>query len=163
MSLPGVVFFELLMAIFNSKELKSSSILLSTPCFFIWTFPYILLSSCLLYGSCKISLKRLKKGIPKVNCMLFLNHLDYMHGFGLFWKVTLWGLFLNRQNHCKAYWYWVIELWTHWKSKKKKSVYISFVNKSLQMTIAGSYELENTMGSQNEALPSCISNLITIP
>lgn len=116
-----------------------------------------------LSGSCKISLKRLKKGIPKVNCMLFLNHLDYMHGFGLFWKVTLWGLFLNHQNHCKSYWYWVIELWTHWKSKKKKSVYIFLVNKSLQMTIAGSYELENTMGSQNEALPSYISNLITIP
>ncbi len=74
----------------------------------------------LIHGSCKICLKRLKKGIPKVNCMLFLNHLDYMHGFGLFWKVTLWGLFLNRQNHCKSYWYWVIELWTHWKSKKKK-------------------------------------------
>ncbi len=33
-----------------------------------------------LQGSCKICLKRLKKGIPKVNCMLFLNHLDYMHG-----------------------------------------------------------------------------------
>lgn len=120
--------------------------------------------TCLaLYRSCQICLKRLKKGIPKVNCMLFLNHLDYMHGFGLFWKVTLWGLFLNHQNHCKSYWYWVIELWTHWKSKKKKSVYIFLVNKSLQMTIAGSYELENTMGSQNEALPSYISNLITIP
>ncbi len=100
-----------------------------------------------LSGSCKICLKHLKKGIPKVNCMLFLNHLDYMHGFGLFWKVTLWGLFLN----CQSYWYWVIELWTHWKSKNKNSVYIFFCNKSLQMTIAGSYELENTMGSQNEA------------
>ncbi len=28
------------------------------------------------------------------------------------------------------------------------------------MTIAGSYELENAMGSQNEALPSQISHLI---
>ncbi len=24
-----------------------------------------------------------KKGIPKVNCMLFLGHLDDMHGVGL--------------------------------------------------------------------------------
>ncbi len=24
-----------------------------------------------------------KKGIPKVNCMLFLSHLDDMHGVGL--------------------------------------------------------------------------------
>ncbi len=56
-----------------------------------------------------------KKGIPKVNCMLFLDHLDDMHGVGLLWKVTLWGLFLNSRNHCKSYWYWVIALWTHWK------------------------------------------------
>ncbi len=28
------------------------------------------------------------------------------------------------------------------------------------MTIAGMYELENTLGSQNEALPSQISHLI---
>ncbi len=94
--------------------------------------------------------------IPKVNCMLFLDHLDYMYGVGLFWKVTLWGL--NSQNLCKSYWYWVIALWTHWK--KKKSAYIFFVNRSLQMTIAGSYELDNTMWSQNEALPSQISHLI---
>ncbi len=33
-----------------------------------------------LYDSCKICLKRLEKGIPKVNCMLFLGHLDDMHG-----------------------------------------------------------------------------------
>ncbi len=33
-STSDVVFFELLMAIFNSIEFKSSSILLSTPCFF---------------------------------------------------------------------------------------------------------------------------------
>ncbi len=37
-----------------------------------------------------------KKGIPKVNRMLFLGHLDDIHGVGLLWKVTLWGVFLNR-------------------------------------------------------------------
>ena len=31
------------------------------------------------------------------------------------------------------------------------------------MTLAGTYELENTMGPQLEALPSPSSNLITIP
>ncbi len=91
--------------------------------------------------------------------MLFLGHLYDMHGVGLLWKVTLWGLFLNGQNHCKSYWYWVIALRKHWK-RKKKSAYIFFVNRSLQMTIAGRYELENTLGSQNEALPSQISHLI---
>ncbi len=35
-----------------------------------------------------------------------------------------------------------------------------FVNRSLQMTIAGRYELENTLESQNEALPSQIYHLI---
>ncbi len=45
--------------------------------------------------------------------MLFLGHLDDMHGVGLLWKVTLWGLFLNSQNQFKSYWYWVIALWTH--------------------------------------------------
>ncbi len=35
-----------------------------------------------LFDSCKIRLKRLKKGIPKINCMLFLDHLNYMHGIG---------------------------------------------------------------------------------
>ena len=34
--------------------------------------------------------------LPKVNWMLFLNHLEYMHGFGLFWKVTLWIFPNNR-------------------------------------------------------------------
>ncbi len=58
-----------------------------------------------------------KKGIPKVNCMLFFSHLDDMHGVGLLWKVTLWGLFLNSQNHCKSYWYWVIAL--HWDHRMK--------------------------------------------
>ncbi len=96
-----------------------------------------------------------KKGIPKVNRMLFLGHLDDMHGVGLLWKVTLWGLFLNSQNHCKSYWYGVIALWIH---KKKNPACIFFVNRSLQ--IAGRYELENTLGSQNEALPSQISHLI---
>ncbi len=38
--------------------------------------------SLTLYDSCKICLKRLKK----VNCMLFLGHLDDMHGVGLLWK-----------------------------------------------------------------------------
>ncbi len=36
-----------------------------------------------LYDSCKILPKTPKKGIPKVNCMLFLGHLDDMHGVGL--------------------------------------------------------------------------------
>ncbi len=87
---------------------------------------------------------------------MFLNHFNYMHGFGLFWKVTLWVL--NQcKNHCKSYWYWVIALWTLWKWIILPTF---FVNRSLQMTIAGSYELENTMGSHNDALPSQISHLI---
>ncbi len=92
--------------------------------------------------------------------MLFLGHLDDMHGVDLLWEVTLWGLFLNSQNHCKSYWYWVIALWIHWKKKENNSACICFVNISLQMTIAGRYELENTLGSQNEALPSQIYHLI---
>ncbi len=76
--------------------------------------------------------------------MLFLGHLDDMHDVGLLWKVTLWGLFLNSQNHCKSYWYWVIALeWT--KKEKNNSAAFFFVNRSLQMTIAGRYELENTL------------------
>ncbi len=46
------------------------------------------------------------------------------------------------------------------KKEKNYSACIFFVNRSLQMTIAGRYELENTLGSQNEALPSHISHLI---
>ncbi len=46
------------------------------------------LSECelTLYDSCKMLKKKpktLKKGIPKVNCMLLLGHLDDMHGVGL--------------------------------------------------------------------------------
>lgn len=54
-----------------------------------------------------------EKGISKINCMLLLNHLEYMHGFGLFWKETICSLFLRCQNHFMSYCYWVIELWTH--------------------------------------------------
>jgi len=36
-----------------------------------------------------------KKDLSKLNCMLFLNPWDYLNTFGLFWKGTLWGLFLN--------------------------------------------------------------------
>ncbi len=39
---------------------------------YIYIYIYINIS---LFDSCKISLKRLK-GIPNVNCMLFLDHLD---------------------------------------------------------------------------------------
>ncbi len=46
------------------------------------------------------------------------------------------------------------------KKEENNSACIFFVNRSLQMTIAGRYELENTLGSQNEALPSQISHLI---
>ncbi len=46
------------------------------------------------------------------------------------------------------------------KKEKKNSACIFFVNRSLQMTIAGRYELENTLESQNEALPSQISHLV---
>ncbi len=40
------------------------------------------------------------------------------------------------------------------------SACIYCVNRSLQMTIAGRCELENTLGSQNEALPRQILHLI---
>ncbi len=45
------------------------------------------------------------------------------------------------------------------KERKNPPTFL-FVNRSLQMTIAGRYELENTLGSQNEALPSQIYHLI---
>ncbi len=48
------------------------------------------------------------------------------------------------------------------KKEKNNSACIFFVNRSLQMTIAGRYELDNTLGSQNEALPSQILHLINI-
>ena len=44
--------------------------------------------------------------------MLFLNHLEYMHG-----KVTLWISPNNCQNHYKCYWHWVIEVGTHWSRR----------------------------------------------
>ncbi len=44
--------------------------------------------------------------------------------------------------------------------KKKIPPKFCFVNRSLQMTKAGRYELENTLGSKNEALPSQMYHLI---
>ncbi len=86
--------------------------------------------------------------------MLFLEHLDDMHGVGLLWKVTLWGWYLNIQLILSN------STLNTLKKEKKKFACIFFVNRSLQMTIAGRYELENTLGSQNEALPSQIYNFI---
>ena len=48
----------------------------------------------LLWNTCEISLKHFTS-----HSELLLNHLEYRHGFGLFWKVTVWR-FLPKQRSC---------------------------------------------------------------
>ncbi len=102
-----------------------------------------------MYLQTRVTLKAFPVATPRGRSVSFPTRgtmVTYVTWDDLFWKVILWGLFLNCQNNCKSYWYWVIAHWTHWKKKKRISAYICFVNRSLQMTIAGIYELENTMG-----------------
>ena len=48
----------------------------------------------------------------------------------------------NCQNHYKCYWHWVIEVGTHWSTSFFFiSAWMFLVNRCLQMTLAGTYEL----------------------